>query len=44
VVGVVSIDDLLVSMSSELTDVSKVLAAQIMFPHAGDEAHPPSPV
>ncbi|MBG7603937.1 MAG: CBS domain-containing protein [Actinobacteria bacterium] len=44
VVGVISIDDLLVSMSSELTDLSRVLAAQIMFPHAGDEAHPPSPV
>lgn len=44
VVGVVSIDDLLVSMASEMNNVSRVLAAQIMFPHAGDEAEPPSPV
>ena len=42
VVGVVALDDILVSMASDLTDVSKVLAAQIMFPHAGDEAQPPS--
>lgn len=44
VVGVVSLDDVLVSMASDLSEVSKVMAAQIMFPHAGDEATPPSPV
>jgi len=44
VVGVVALDDIVVSMAGDLTDVSKVLAAQIMFPHAGDDAQPPSPV
>ena len=41
VVGVVSMDDVLVSLSNNLTDVTNVMAAQIMFPHAGDE--PPVP-
>lgn len=43
VVGVVSLDDMVVSVASEMTDLSRVLAAQIMFPHAGDEAPPPVP-
>jgi len=43
VVGIVSLDDMVVSVASEIADVSKVLAAQIMFPHAGDEAPPPVP-
>ena len=38
VVGVVSIDDVLVSTAGELADLTKVLSAQIMFPHARDEA------
>lgn len=42
-VGVVSLDDMLVSVASEMTDLARVLAAQIMFPHAGDEAPPPVP-
>jgi signal-transduction protein with cAMP-binding, CBS, and nucleotidyltransferase domain len=41
VVGVVSLDDVLVHLASGLGDVTKVLAAQIMFPHASDE--PPVP-
>lgn len=41
VVGVVSLDDVLVSMASDLGNVTKVLAAQIMYPHALDE--PPVP-
>ena len=41
VVGVVSLDDVLVHLASGLGDVTKVLAAQIMFPHAYDE--PPVP-
>jgi CBS domain-containing protein len=42
VVGIVALDDVLVSIASEFNDLAKVLAAQIMFPHAGDEAQPPS--
>jgi CBS domain-containing protein len=42
VVGIVSLDDMVVSVASEMTDLAKVLAAQIMFPHAGDEAPPPA--
>lgn len=41
VVGVVSLDDVLVSLSGNLGDVTQVLAGQIMFPHASDE--PPVP-
>ena len=41
VVGVVSLDDVLVSMVTDLGGVARVLAAQIMFPHAPDE--PPAP-
>lgn len=42
VVGVVSLDDVLVSMATDLGDVARVLAAQIMFPHAADEAPVPT--
>lgn len=42
VVGVISLDDMLVSMSEDLNRVSRVLAAQIMFPHASDEAPTPA--
>jgi CBS domain-containing protein len=44
VVGVVSLDDIMVLVADELSVVSKVLAGQIMFPHATDEAQTPSPV
>jgi CBS domain-containing protein len=44
VVGIVSIDDILVFVAEQLSGVSKVLAGQIMFPHAGDEAKAPAPV
>jgi CBS domain-containing protein len=44
VVGVVSLDDIMVLVADELSVVSKVLAGQIMFPHASDEARTPSPV
>jgi CBS domain-containing protein len=42
VVGVVSLDDIMVLVADELSTVSKVLAGQIMFPHAADEARTPS--
>jgi predicted transcriptional regulator len=42
VVGVVSLDDLLVSTAGDLAILSKVLSAQIMFPHARDEAETPA--
>ena len=40
VVGVVALDDVMVLMADELSTVSKVLAAQIMFPHAIGEPTP----
>jgi CBS domain-containing protein len=40
VVGVVSLDDVMVLVADELSTVSKVLAAQIMFPHATSVATP----
>ena len=43
VVGIVSLDDIMVLMAEQLSDVSKVLAGQIMFPHAGDEPKAPAP-
>jgi CBS domain-containing protein len=42
VVGVVSLDDIMVLVADELSTVSKVLAGQIMFPHAADEARTPA--
>jgi CBS domain-containing protein len=42
VVGIVSLDDILVLVAEQLAGVSKVLAGQIMFPHAGDEATAPA--
>jgi len=42
VVGVVSLDDALVSTAASLADLAGVLAGQIMFPHARDE--PAAPV
>jgi signal-transduction protein with cAMP-binding, CBS, and nucleotidyltransferase domain len=41
VVGVVSMDDILVLLANQLHDVTDVMASQIMFPRAGDE--PPAP-
>ena len=38
VVGVVALDDVMVLVADELSTVSKVLAGQIMFPHATGEA------
>jgi CBS domain-containing protein len=43
VVGIVSLDDIMVLISEQVSDVSKVLAGQIMFPHAGDDAGTPVP-
>jgi CBS domain-containing protein len=42
VVGVVSLDDIMVLVADELSTVSKVLAGQIMFPHAADEPRTPA--
>lgn len=42
VVKVVSLDDVLVSMVTDIGDVARVLAAQIMFPHASDEPSVPA--
>ena len=42
VVGVVSLDDVLVSIASDLSVVANVMSAQIMFPHATDPAPPPA--
>lgn len=42
VVGVVSLDDVLVSIAGDLSIVANVLSAQIMFPHATDPAPPPA--
>jgi CBS domain-containing protein len=40
VIGVVSLDDIVVHVADELSTVSRVLAGQIMFPHATDAAAP----
>lgn len=44
VVGVVSLDDAMVSTAAELTDLASVLSTQIAFPHARDEPSPPAVV
>ena len=43
VVGVVSLDDVLVSTAAELNDLAGVLSTQIAFPHARDESPVPAP-
>lgn len=42
VVGVVSLDDVLVSIAGDLSVVANVMSAQIMFPHATDPVPPPA--
>lgn len=42
VVGIVSLDDVVVFATDELSNLAKVLAGQIMFPHAGEEAKTPA--
>jgi CBS domain-containing protein len=42
IVGLIALDDMLVFTIEALSDVSKVLAGQIMFPHAADEAQAPA--
>ena len=42
VVGLVSLDDALVSTASRFADLAGVLSAQIMFPHARDEPATPA--
>ncbi|MGD9701662.1 MAG: CBS domain-containing protein [Acidimicrobiia bacterium] len=37
VIGVVSVDDLLIALTNELGEVTRGLSAQVMFPHGGDE-------
>lgn len=42
VVGVVTLDDALVATASHLAAINGVVTAQILFPHAGDEAPAPA--
>ncbi len=44
VVGVVSMDDVLVALTNHMTDITNVVAAQIMFPHGHDAPPVPAPV
>ncbi len=42
VTGLLSLDDVVVVLSNQLGDVTHGLAAQLLFPHAFDEASPPA--
>jgi signal-transduction protein with cAMP-binding, CBS, and nucleotidyltransferase domain len=44
VIGVVSLDDVLVSLANNMIDITNVMAAQIMFPHGNDAPPVPAPV
>ena len=44
VVGMISLDDAMVSTAAELTDLAGVLSTQIAFPHAREEPAPPAVV
>lgn len=44
VVGMISLDDAVVSTSGQMAALSGVLSTQIAFPHARDEAEPPAVV
>ncbi len=42
VAGLLSLDDLVVVLTNQLGDATQGLAAQLLFPHAFDEASPPT--
>jgi CBS domain-containing protein len=42
VTGLLSLDDLIVVLTNQLGDATQGLAAQLLFPHAFDEASPPT--
>jgi signal-transduction protein with cAMP-binding, CBS, and nucleotidyltransferase domain len=42
VIGLVSLDDLLVSFAGQFGELTNGLTAQLLFPHAGDEAAAPA--
>lgn len=42
VTGMVSLDDMLVRFTSHLEHLTRGLTAQLLFPHAADEAPPPA--
>lgn len=42
VTGLLSLDDVVVVLSNQLGDVTRGLAAQLLFPHAFDQAGPPA--
>jgi CBS domain-containing protein len=42
VVGMVSLDDMMIQLTTQLGDLTRGLTAQVLFPHAGDEAPPPA--
>jgi CBS domain-containing protein len=43
-VGIVTVDDLLVAMTDEIGLLTRGITAQLLFPHAGDEPQRPVPV
>lgn len=42
VVGLVSLDDMMIRLTGQLADLTRGLTAQVLFPHARDEASPPA--
>ena len=44
VTGLLALDDVVVVLSKQFADVTQGLAAQLLFPHAFDEASPPATV
>jgi signal-transduction protein with cAMP-binding, CBS, and nucleotidyltransferase domain len=42
VVGIVTLDDMLMSLTGDVADLTRGLTAQVLFPHAGDEAPAPA--
>ena len=44
VTGLLALDDVIVVLSKQFGDVTQGLAAQLLFPHAFDEASPPATV
>ncbi|MGZ6987154.1 MAG: CBS domain-containing protein, partial [Ilumatobacteraceae bacterium] len=44
VTGLLALDDVIVVLSKQFSDVTQGLVAQLLFPHAFDEAGPPAVV
>ncbi len=44
IAGMLTTDDMLVAYAGEIAEITRGVTAQLMFPHAMDEAEPPATI